>query len=267
MWYYIFYKIRQTSDTESCEILNEPSAGHNEALIALSSQVDGGVLNNHELNSQQLMLKDHHSHHNHHNHHHHHHHHNRHHRLRPRSRDLEQQSPSEHYPPSNHHLRRNNSGNNSGAQQHHQYHRSYSHQNQPHRDTNPHTDEGDENDDDNDAEDEEGHDDTEDNLADEEFEEDEVSRDVRQQKQIQINHLKENRHENMEDDDDDDEVSNVACRITVQDTAEISVEANVINDELKYGAGHKQMNTVDSNPLESQSEWSDEDCREEATGE
>lgn len=41
-------------------------------------------------------------------------------------------------------------------------------------------------------------------------------------------------------------------------------DANQINDELKYGAGHRSL---DSNPVESQSEWSDDECREEATGE
>lgn len=255
-------KIRQTSDTESCEILNEPRVSHNEALISLSSQIEGGVLSNHELNSQHLILKDYHNHHNpyyNHNHHHHHHHHNRHHRVRPRSRDLEQQSPSEHYPPSSHHFRRNNNSNNSGLQ-HQQYHRNYNHHHhhKQHRDNNVKND-----DDDGDGEDEDGHDDTEDNLADEELEEDEVGRDVRQQKRIQTNHLRENVYENHENNDD---LNAATSRVSVEDTADVSLEANVINDELKYGAGHKQMNTVDSNPLESQSEWSDEDCREEATG-
>jgi hypothetical protein len=40
-------------------------------------------------------------------------------------------------------------------------------------------------------------------------------------------------------------------------------EMNYITDELKYGAGHQ---SIDSNPMESQSEWSDDECREEATG-
>lgn len=40
-------------------------------------------------------------------------------------------------------------------------------------------------------------------------------------------------------------------------------DTNYINDELKYGASHQ---SVDSNPVESQSEWSDDECREEATG-
>ncbi|KAJ6638235.1 Ca(2+)/calmodulin-responsive adenylate cyclase [Pseudolycoriella hygida] len=44
---------------------------------------------------------------------------------------------------------------------------------------------------------------------------------------------------------------------------ELNDDGNYINDELKYGAGHQ---SIDSNPVESQSEWSDDDCREEATG-
>lgn len=40
-------------------------------------------------------------------------------------------------------------------------------------------------------------------------------------------------------------------------------DGNLINDELKYGAGHQ---SIDSNPVESQSEWSDDECREEAMG-
>ncbi|XP_037921658.1 Ca(2+)/calmodulin-responsive adenylate cyclase isoform X2 [Hermetia illucens] len=79
-------------------------------------------------------------------------------------------------------------------------------------------------------------DDTEDNLDDDEFEED----------------VDDNRFEasgrSMEHGDDQNEGS----------------ELNVINDELKFGAAHHQ--SLDSNPVESQSEWSDEDCREEATG-
>lgn len=41
------------------------------------------------------------------------------------------------------------------------------------------------------------------------------------------------------------------------------VHHNYISDALKYGAGHQ---SVDSNPMESQSEWSDDEVREEATG-
>ncbi|TMW39313.1 hypothetical protein DOY81_015607, partial [Sarcophaga bullata] len=42
------------------------------------------------------------------------------------------------------------------------------------------------------------------------------------------------------------------------------LEANVINDELKYGAGHHNHQSMDSNHLESQSEWSDDDCGAES---
>ncbi|XP_050098981.1 Ca(2+)/calmodulin-responsive adenylate cyclase isoform X2 [Anopheles aquasalis] len=56
---------------------------------------------------------------------------------------------------------------------------------------------------------------------------------------------------------------------------------NYITDELKYGSGlgkggvdgrdnshssHHNHQSLDSNPVESQSEWSDDECREEATG-
>ncbi|KFB41886.1 AGAP000727-PA-like protein [Anopheles sinensis] len=73
-----------------------------------------------------------------------------------------------------------------------------------------------------------------------------------------------------------------------RNSAEVSAATrNYITDELKYGAGHagpaergensaSQPNSghnshhnhqsLDSNPVESQSEWSDDDCREEATG-
>lgn len=45
---------------------------------------------------------------------------------------------------------------------------------------------------------------------------------------------------------------------------EDEIHQNYISDALKYGAGHQSM---DSNPMESQSEWtSDEEIREEATG-
>lgn len=42
------------------------------------------------------------------------------------------------------------------------------------------------------------------------------------------------------------------------------IHQNYISDALKYGAGHQ---SIDSNPIESQSEWSDDEIREEATGE
>lgn len=44
---------------------------------------------------------------------------------------------------------------------------------------------------------------------------------------------------------------------------EEEIHQNYISDALKYGAGHQ---SVDSNPIESQSEWSDDEIREEATG-
>lgn len=67
-----------------------------------------------------------------------------------------------------------------------------------------------------------------------------------------------------EDDDEDehmDEETGRRCRLQAADNGD---DANQINDELKYGAGHRSL---DSNPVESQSEWSDDECREEATGE
>uniref|UniRef100_A0A182MMF6 CTNNB1 binding N-teminal domain-containing protein n=1 Tax=Anopheles culicifacies TaxID=139723 RepID=A0A182MMF6_9DIPT len=60
-----------------------------------------------------------------------------------------------------------------------------------------------------------------------------------------------------------------------------SANRNYITDELKYGAPveregsgardnnsstHHNHQSLDSNPVESQSEWSDDECREEATG-
>ncbi|XP_062538681.1 Ca(2+)/calmodulin-responsive adenylate cyclase isoform X2 [Armigeres subalbatus] len=72
-------------------------------------------------------------------------------------------------------------------------------------------------------------------------------------------------------------------------TGSCDATRNYISDELKYGAGHSRERerdlshhshshhnnshsshhnhqSLDSNPVESQSEWSDDDCREEATG-
>nr|XP_041631112.1 Ca(2+)/calmodulin-responsive adenylate cyclase isoform X2 [Drosophila kikkawai] len=105
-------------------------------------------------------------------------------------------------------------------------------------------------------------DDTEDNLADEEFEDDEVGRDVRQKRQQRPSDLG---HRPQNDDDDDEEQEQQRDRDR-RDAAGYGLEANVINDELKYGAAHLNHQSMDSNPLESQSEWSDDDCREEATG-
>lgn len=69
-----------------------------------------------------------------------------------------------------------------------------------------------------------------------------------------------------DEEDDDAELGNGRQlgrrrRMMAEDHAED--QANQINDELKYGAGHRSL---DSNPVESQSEWSDDECREEATG-
>jgi len=127
-------------------------------------------------------------------------------------------------------------------------------------------------------------DDTEDNLADEEFEDDEVGRDVRQ-KRLQkpdLNHKRadgdgeeeeEVDADDDEDDDEDEEQDQDHRNGGHKEAAPLTngsmrgLEANVINDELKYGAAHLNHQSMDSNPLESQSEWSDDDCREEATGE
>lgn len=65
-------------------------------------------------------------------------------------------------------------------------------------------------------------------------------------------------------------------------TGSCDATRNYISDELKYGAGHSRERdlshhnnshsshhnhqSLDSNPVESQSEWSDDECREEATG-
>lgn len=71
------------------------------------------------------------------------------------------------------------------------------------------------------------------------------------------------------DEEDDEDVDEESGRLgrgrrrRLQD-GKNAEEANQINDELKYGAGHRSL---DSNPVESQSEWSDDECREEATGE
>jgi len=128
-------------------------------------------------------------------------------------------------------------------------------------------------------------DDTEDNLADEEFEDDEVGRDVRQ-KRLQkpdLNHKradgdgKEEEEVDADDDDEDDDEDEEQDQdhrngghkeaAPLTNGSMRGLEANVINDELKYGAAHLNHQSMDSNPLESQSEWSDDDCREEATGE
>ncbi|XP_055390218.1 Ca(2+)/calmodulin-responsive adenylate cyclase isoform X2 [Condylostylus longicornis] len=62
-------------------------------------------------------------------------------------------------------------------------------------------------------------------------------------------------------EDDEDDGNEEKNRLHLNDRH----DDNVINDELKFGAGHHHQ-SMDSNPVESQSEWSDDDCREEATG-
>lgn len=88
-------------------------------------------------------------------------------------------------------------------------------------------------------------------------------------------------HDGEEDDDDEedadaaelsarqmmgrngDRARTSATAVAPAGTDPSGADANLINDELKYGAGHRSL---DSNPVESQSEWSDDECREEATG-
>ncbi|XP_032594400.1 Ca(2+)/calmodulin-responsive adenylate cyclase isoform X1 [Drosophila grimshawi] len=116
--------------------------------------------------------------------------------------------------------------------------------------------------------DQEERDDTEDNLADEEFEDDEVGRDVRQKRLLQS---EQNKHKNDKQQQSQSEELEQLEQEQLRETAPLTngslrLEANVINDELKYGAAHHNHQSMDSNPLESQSEWSDDDCREEATG-
>ncbi|XP_055914103.1 Ca(2+)/calmodulin-responsive adenylate cyclase isoform X1 [Eupeodes corollae] len=108
-------------------------------------------------------------------------------------------------------------------------------------------------------------DDTEDNLADEEFEDDEAGRDVRKKSSTT------SRQETISSGAGvigvDHDYNDVAT--SGRDRSDNRMrEINVINDELKYGAGHHNNHhqSMDSNPVESQSEWSDDDCREEATG-
>ena len=117
-------------------------------------------------------------------------------------------------------------------------------------------------------------DDTEDNLADEEFEDDEVGRDVRKKRLLTTAEhqlgatASRSREENdeIDDFDDDDDDGEQQQHELMRCASEDHLETNVINDELKYGANHHNHQSMDSNPLESQSEWSDDDCREEATG-
>ncbi|XP_036319586.1 Ca(2+)/calmodulin-responsive adenylate cyclase isoform X3 [Rhagoletis pomonella] len=237
----------QTSDTESCEILHENCNQLNlNILDAVNNQSSTSTGTNYrETNHVQPQAKDH----------------NHRHRQRPRSKDLDQSRESldqladvgEQQQPQRH-------------VRHHHHHHHHHHQ----RPRANHTAALN-----NDTE----RDDTEDNLADEEFEDDEVGRDVRKKRLVTI--LTDEQHVNKissgglssyEDEEDEHEVN--AYNHKNDDNADYGddddedrhVEMNVINDELKYGAGHHNHQSMDSNPLESQSEWSDDDCREEATG-
>uniref|UniRef100_A0A182JI16 adenylate cyclase n=1 Tax=Anopheles atroparvus TaxID=41427 RepID=A0A182JI16_ANOAO len=134
--------------------------------------------------------------------------------------------------------------------------------------------------------------DEDDDDEDEEEEEEEEEDDVEDEDEEELEDDYEGEHE---DEDDEENARHQqqrtqrppARREQRRDSAEGSATAasrNYITDELKYGAGHgpaqrensSQPNSghnshhnhqsLDSNPVESQSEWSDDDCREEATG-
>ncbi|XP_070074271.1 Ca(2+)/calmodulin-responsive adenylate cyclase isoform X3 [Drosophila takahashii] len=217
----------QTSDTESCEILHETrNQMHMLAMLEMQTAKE----------QQQLRT----------------------HRQRPRSKELQYSHESL-------------DGLDGAAMQprqprfhHHHHHHHHHHQQQQQRY--------------NHVQEQEERDDTEDNLADEEFEDDEVGRDVRQkrlQKPDKTSHKRGEQEQDADDDDDDDEVDDVDQEDDEEQEQEhrnggqlplTNGSSNVINDELKYGAAHLNHQSMDSNPLESQSEWSDDDCREEATG-
>nr|XP_016925272.1 Ca(2+)/calmodulin-responsive adenylate cyclase isoform X6 [Drosophila suzukii] len=241
----------QTSDTESCEILHENrNQMHVLAMLEMHSAKElNGCHVHHVPHSQQQ-------------------HQTRPHRQRPRSKELQYshesldgldgavQAQSQQRHPRYHH--------------HHHHHHQQRQQQQQQQQRYNHVQE------------QEERDDTEDNLADEEFEDDEVGRDVRQ-KRLQkpdLNHKRadgdgeeeEVDADDDEDDDEDEEQDQDHRNGGHKEAAPLTngsmrgLEANVINDELKYGAAHLNHQSMDSNPLESQSEWSDDDCREEATG-
>ncbi|KAH8293371.1 hypothetical protein KR044_011134 [Drosophila immigrans] len=234
----------QTSDTESCEILHENrNQMHALALLEL-----------HAAKEQQQQQRCH--------------------RQRPRSKELQhsyesldrldgalpqqQQQQSQHQSQQqsqrqrHHHHHHHHHQQQRQQQQQQQQQARYNHVEQEERD------------------------DTEDNLADEEFEDDEVSHDVRQKRLLQSEHNKQQslmhnaELEQQQQQQLDEQRDRERDRERERETAPLAngsmrLEANVINDELKYGAHHNHQ-SMDSNPLESQSEWSDDDCREEATG-
>ncbi|KPU74600.1 uncharacterized protein Dana_GF21594, isoform C [Drosophila ananassae] len=229
----------QTSDTESCEILHE-NRNHFQVLTLLEMQaakeLHGGTHPHpypHPHPQQQQQQRTH--------------------RQRPRSKELQYSHDSldgaGHTPP---------------PQQQRRYHHHHHHHHQTRQQQQRY----------NHMQEQEDRDDTEDNLADEEFEDDEVGRDVRQKRVQKLDlshkrpeagvgaHLKDDEEE--DEEEERDEGHHKAAPLT--NGSHRGLEANVINDELKYGATHMNHQSIDSNPLESQSEWSDDDCREEATG-
>ncbi|KAH8368782.1 hypothetical protein KR084_004664 [Drosophila pseudotakahashii] len=226
----------QTSDTESCEILHETR--NQMHMLAMLEMQTAKEMHQHQ---QQQQLRTH--------------------RQRPRSKELQYSHESL-------------DGLDGAAMQprqprfhHHHHHHHHHQQKQQQQQRYNHVQE------------QEERDDTEDNLADEEFEDDEVGRDVRQKRLQKPDKPSHKREEEQDDDDDDDDVDvdqdddeeqeqdhrNGGQPLT-NGSSMRGLEANVINDELKYGAAHLNHQSMDSNPLESQSEWSDDDCREEATG-
>ncbi|XP_043661286.1 Ca(2+)/calmodulin-responsive adenylate cyclase isoform X2 [Drosophila teissieri] len=241
----------QTSDTESCEILHENrNQMHVLAMLEMHTAKElNGSHAHHGQHHQQPQRT---------------------HRQRPRSKELQYSHESL-------------DGLDGGAvqsqsqQRHQRYHHHHHHQQQRQQQQQRY----------NHVQEQEERDDTEDNLADEEFEDDEVGRDVRQKRlqKSELNHKRSevateagNHHddeaaaEEEEEEDDDDDEEEEDHRNGGREAAPLTngsmrgLEANVINDELKYGATHHNHQSMDSNPLESQSEWSDDDCREEATG-
>ncbi|XP_069966183.1 Ca(2+)/calmodulin-responsive adenylate cyclase isoform X3 [Bactrocera oleae] len=231
----------QTSDTESCEILHDNCNQLNlNILDAVNNQSSTSTGTNCRDSMQpQQQSKDH----------------NHRHRQRPRSKDLDQSRES---------LDQLADGSEPQQQQqqrhvrHHHHHHHHHHQRPRVNHTIALS---------NDTE----RDDTEDNLADEEFEDDEVGHDVRKKRLAPI--PSEQQHVNniggvvnCYEDDENEHVHDGHGVYGDDMDEERHMEMNVINDELKYGAGHHNHQSMDSNPLESQSEWSDDDCREEATG-
>ncbi|KAM7346991.1 adenylate cyclase rutabaga isoform 1-T1 [Cochliomyia hominivorax] len=260
----------QTSDTESCEILHETRNQLNLAMMDMtnksSTSTNGTNYNNypqhiqnHQQHSQQqqqqqpIVTKEH----------------NHRHRMRPRSKDFDQSHESLDQ------LEEAGDNKNSRYNRHHHHHHHHTnhHGHNHQRQRNNHQHHVSNHDDDE-------RDDTEDNLADEEFEDDEVGRDVRKKRLGQPDMINQHQQrgpyhseDDLDDDDDDEEQECGPEEALVgglsnglHDHRNDLMEANVINDELKYGAGHHNHQSMDSNHLESQSEWSDDDCREEATG-